>query len=369
MRPIPVLLMARELGSGGSERQLTEIARFLDRDRFEPHVGCFHAQGFRADELRAAGVPVVRFAVRSFYSPATLKPALEMGAYLRRHQIALVHTFDYPMNTFGIPVGRAFRVPVALSSQRCHRSLFPTLYRHVLRVTDAMVDGIVVNCEYVRRHLIEEERVGPGLIDLCYNGIDTEEFQAGGGGRAGEGITIGVVSVLRAEKSLHTLLDAFAMVRGLRPGTRLMVVGSGPLEGELRARAGKLGILPDCGWERDTAEVAAQLRAMDIFVLPSREEALSNSLMEAMACGCCAVASRVGGNPELVREGETGLLFRAGDAAELAGKLRMTIEQEGLRRSLGAGAARFIRREFSIQRAAARMGEIYARHLQDAPAA
>jgi glycosyltransferase involved in cell wall biosynthesis len=105
------------------------------------------------------------------------------------------------------------------------------------------------------------------------------------------------------------------------------------------------------------------LRAIDIFVLPSLGEALSNSLMEAMACGCCPVASNVGGNPELVMEGRTGLLFRPGDAIELAAKLRILIEQENRRQSLAAAAASFIKDNFSMQTAAIRMADIYEKHL------
>lgn len=363
MPPKPVLLMVRELGSGGTERQLTQTARFLDRSRFEVHVACFLDDGFRARELRAEGIPVIRFPVRSFRSFSTVRPLLDFGAYLRRHRIALVHTFDYPANTFGVPAARLFRVPAVLSSQRGSRDLVPAGYRHILRLTDRMVDGLVVNCEDLRRHLTAEEGVRPGLIQLCYNGIDTSEFYPCPAPPRKDGLVIGVVSVLRPEKSIQTLLDAFARIRSLRPGLQLMIVGAGPQRGELEARAGKLGILPDCIWEPDTADVASRLRAIDIFVLPSISEALSNSLMEAMACGCCPAASNVGGNPELVDDGRTGLLFRAGDAPHLAAKLQVLIERETLRRSMAAAAASLIRTRFSVQASAARMAEIYGKYL------
>src|SRR5205823_11528833 len=112
-------------------------------------------------------------------------------------------------------------------------------------------------------------------------------------------------------------------------------------------------------FEPATPHVAEWLSAIDIFVLPSRSEALSNSLMEAMACGCCPVASNVGGNPELVRAGETGLLFRAGDPEDLASSLRTLIGQPDLRRDLAAHAESLIRANFSTAAAARRMAEIY----------
>jgi glycosyltransferase involved in cell wall biosynthesis len=99
---------------------------------------------------------------------------------------------------------------------------------------------------------------------------------------------------------------------------------------------------------------------MDIFVLPSLSEALSNSLMEAMACGCCAVASEVGGNPELVEHGQTGLLFPAGDSLALAAALESLLDSPALRHRLAGAGAGFIREGFSSQAAARRMGRIYA---------
>src|SRR6516165_4533405 len=141
----PVLLMTRELGLGGSERQLCEMARALDRARFAPHVACFRGGGFRARELEEAGIPVLELGLRSFYSASLAAAARRFGSYVERHGIRLVHTFDVPANLFGVPAARAFRVPAVLSSQRAHRGLVGGGTRHLLRLTDRMVDGIVVN--------------------------------------------------------------------------------------------------------------------------------------------------------------------------------------------------------------------------------
>jgi glycosyltransferase involved in cell wall biosynthesis len=119
-----------------------------------------------------------------------------------------------------------------------------------------------------------------------------------------------------------------------------------------------------CHFEPATRDVAQWLRCIDIFVLPSLSEALSNSLMEAMACGCCPVASRVGGNPELVNPETTGLLFEAGDAGDLAAQLRKLIGNEDLRRRYADASAALIASDFTHRASAARMGEIYADNLR-----
>jgi glycosyltransferase involved in cell wall biosynthesis len=113
-----------------------------------------------------------------------------------------------------------------------------------------------------------------------------------------------------------------------------------------------------------TRDVPAWLRTMDIFVLPSYSEAFSNSLLEAMACGCAVVGSRVGGTPELTgRNEERGLLFESGDAKGLATQLTRLISNERLRRDLGGRAAQFAKESLSIQIAAERTAAIYERWL------
>lgn len=360
--PIPVMLMVRELGPGGTERQFTELARTLDPHRFEVHAGCFH-EGVRADELRSAGIPILRLPVTSFMNQTAIFGAWQLGQYLRRCKIRLVHTFDYPLNCFGVPVARAFRTPVVLSSQRFHRQLTPAPYLRLLRMTDRIVSGIVVNSESVRREMIEDERVSSARIHLCYNGIDTGRFHPGARARASvfkdAALVIGVVCLLRPEKGLPILLRAFAQLTREQEGVRLVIVGSGPEQAGLEALAQDLGIHDQCLFQPAVADVVPWLQTIDIFVLPSLSEALSNSLMEAMACGCTCVASAVGGNPELVRSGETGLLFVPGSDQDLTEKLLWLARNPDLRARLAQASTRMIQERFSLQASAARMREIY----------
>lgn len=343
---------------------MREVAKALDRARFEPHVGCFHPEGTARRELDAAAVPVVHFPVYSFASPRAVSGALAFARYVRRRKIRLVHAFDYPAAVFAVPATRFLTSAAAVSSQRSHRDLIPPSYRQLVRLTDRLAGAIVVNCEFVRRHLELEERVPPARIKLCYNGIDLDVFRPLHTPRPPDlpqdSFVIGVVSALRPEKGLSTLLQAFARVRHLRPAMKLAIVGDGAMREPLQMEARRLDIFGDCLFAPATTEVAHWLRAIDIFVLPSLSEALSNALMEAMACGCCAIASTAGGNPELIRNRETGLLFEPGDASALAAAMQSLIENETLSKRLASAATAFVHEHFSIQAAARRMGEIYS---------
>jgi glycosyltransferase involved in cell wall biosynthesis len=366
-KPWPVLLMTRSLGHGGTERQVAELAKSLDRDRFAPHVACFDPGGFREEELRRRGVPILQMDMHSFLSRESIRALSRLRSYVQAHGILLAHTFDHPMNVFGVPAARLLRVPVVLSSQRSHRSLIPSKYLPAVRFSDRLTNGIVVNCNFVRAHLMNDYGVPDRKIHVCYNALDTTQFQPGPRVRPpeleGARLVIGVICVLRAIKGLSTLVEAFAQLYRDDAGLKLLIIGSGPERDRLESQARELGVAPGCLFRESTSDVATWLRAIDVFVLPSLSEALSNSLMEAMAAGCCAIASRVGGNPELVRDGETGLLFEPGDAASLAERLRAVIHSDDLRLTLADSGARFVAANFRTARSVVRMQEIYAGFL------
>jgi glycosyltransferase involved in cell wall biosynthesis len=365
-KPIPILLTVRELHDGGIERDVTKIALKIDRSRFEPHVASYQAEGMRFEELSRAGIPFLHVPLSSLKSSTALYAAMRVRRYIREHGIRLVHAYD-PSAVFVAPIARALRVPAVLSSTLGNRDLLDPRTRRQVRWTDKIVDSVVVNCEAMRRHMIDDEHVPSERIELCYNGVDTDQFYPEAALKprpaADDSLLIGTVCVLRPEKALHLLQEAFARVRHLKPGMKLLIVGSGPELSRLDANSRRLGLQDDCVFVPATASVPQFLRAFDIFVLSSHSEAFSNGLLEAMACGCGAVGSRVGGTPELIGNDERGLLFQPGNADDLAAKLTALIENESLRHEFGARAAEFARRRLSLEIAARRMAEIYENML------
>jgi glycosyltransferase involved in cell wall biosynthesis len=360
--------MTRSLGHGGTERQVAELARGLNRQRFAPHVACFDAGGFREAELRDAGVPVTQTAMRSFLGRDTVTAYRHLRTYVQAHGIRLAHTFDHPMNVFGVPAMRMAGVPVVLASQRSHRGLIPPKYLPLIRVSDRIADGIVVNCEFVREHLERDFHVPHERIRLCYNALDTSRFYPAPRRRIppleGARVVIGAVSVLRAVKNIDVLVEAFARLSIKHSGLKLLIAGSGPERHVLERKSAELGAAGGCCFLDSTADVLPLLHSIDIFVQPSLSEALSNSLMEAMAAGCCAVASSAGGNPELVQHGETGRLFTPGDAVSLETELEALVTGAEERRRLAEAGARFVAQTFCRERSVGRMEEVYTAYLE-----
>src|SRR5664280_397997 len=256
--------------------------------------------------------------------------------------------------------GRIFMTPV-ITANLWYRFMVPPLYRRALRVTDHLAKAIVVNSDAVRRHLIEDEHTPPNSIHVCHNGVDPQVFapKTLGSIPPHKELTIGTVCALRPEKCIDLLLAAFAVVRRVQPSMKLLIVGSGEMLVALRDESKRLGLEEDCVFEPEKRDVADWMRAIDVFVIPSSSESLPNALLEAMGCGCCVIASRVGGIPELVSHGRNGLLFEAGDLDGLTRALTTVTFDKSLRDRLGQEASRTAHENFSIQIAARRMEEIY----------
>jgi glycosyltransferase involved in cell wall biosynthesis len=362
---VPVLLMVRGLGIGGTERQLVETARFLERDRFIPHVACFRPHGLRRADLDNAGIPVLHLPLYSFKSPALFRAAKQLIRYISDHQIKVVHSFDAPSNIFAVPVARYAGVPAVLSSQRGDRDLTGQLIKRCLRLIDRLTGAVVVNCLAMQRYLVEDEGVPESKIRVCYNAVDIEQYKRRASISPWPGkLVIGVVCALRPEKGLDTLIRAFAKLS--KSEVVLAIVGSGPEEPNLRSLASELGVVERCHFQAASSDVAEWLSRMDLFVLPSRSEALSNALMEAMACSCCSIATRVGGNPELIDDEEDGLLFEVDNVDELARQIESLLADPARRQTLAAAASAKMATRFSYSQAAATMRQIYESALLDA---
>jgi L-malate glycosyltransferase len=358
--PVPVLLTAHSIGPGGGERQLALTALGLDRDRFAPHVLSLEG-GFWEDRLRAAGVPLYRWPVASFIQPRSLIEAWRLRRRWLELGIRIVETFDFTMNLVAIPVARATPGVVSLASQRCHLQLVPRKYLGATRVLHRLAHGVVVNSSALAEEVTRECRVPRERLYVCPNGIDTATFSPEGRERiavlAGATVVVGTVSVLRPEKNLPLLLRAFA--RASDPGWRLLIVGGGPEQEGLARLAGELGIVERCIFQGSVSNVVPFLRSIDLFVLPSRSEGLSNALMEAMSCGCLPLATDIPGSRELIRSGVEGLLFPNDDLEALTAALREVGSNAGLRARLVEASVSRICGAFSVEAALATRQQVY----------
>lgn len=246
------------------------------------------------------------------------------------------------------------------------------LKRRVFRRTlHPFVDRFVAVSRDIEHWLVTSEGVAPGRVTQIYNGVDTDRFRPPDHLRgADDPLLIGSVGRLQAVKNHVLLVDACADLLARRPDLRgrfeVSLVGDGPERSAVEARIGERGlggIVRVAGFSDD---VASRLRAFDVFVLPSLNEGISNTILEAMASGLPVVATRVGGNVELVDDGVTGTLVAPDDAAPMAAALERYVDDPDARRSHGRQARAIAEQRFSLDAMTRAYDQLYRDHVSAA---
>lgn len=361
-KPKRVLYVIDDLMPGGAERVLVDVALRLPRDRFEVSVLTLFGEGPLAEELRREGLSVACLGL-SRRNP--LSKAAFLWWYLRRIRPAIVHLFRIGARVFAGPVAWAAGVPRRIGRWDNFPKDEPPSWRLLDRVSARFLTGAEACSEAVARALRRDflpPRLRPAVTR---NGTPLRSLPPGARRRArrllGVGtreLVVGTVANLHWRKGYPCLLRAAALVRDEEPRFRLFCIGAGPKE-SLEDLARQLGLEAAVKFLGRRLDVPQLLPGFDVFVLASVTEPFGVVLAEAMAAGLPCVATRVGGIPEVVAEGETGLLVPAGDPEALAQAVLRLLRDPGLRRRMGRAGRRRVREHFSIERMTADVERMY----------
>jgi len=332
-----VLILTVGFTVGGAEQLILMTAPRLRRAGFEVTVACLKAWGPVGDELQAAGIRALALGARSPIDP---RAAGRLISLLRRERIQIVHAHLFLANVVARLLGRLSGDPVVITTHHDTDVWMGRRHRLLERATAPLSDAVVTCSEAVRQYALATYRLRPGLVQTLRNGIVIPERRADAGGRerlrrlfcAGpEDRVIATVGRLdEPKKGLAVFLRAAGrLARDMQtidggPKVRFVLVGEGPARPRLEALAREEEIESLTTFMGERRDVADLMEAFDLFVQPSLWEGFGVTLLEAMAASLPIVASRVGGIPEIVRDGETGCLVPAGDAAALAGNLYPT---------------------------------------------
>lgn len=365
-RRVRLLKFVTAFASGGTERQFVNLAVGLDRERFDVRFGCLKRFGQLIDELDARQIAVDEYPIRSFYRPSAWAAQCRLARDLRAAQVDIVHAYNFYGNVFAVPAARLAGVPVVVASIRDMGVYLDAAQRRVQRWACRFADRILVNAGAIKRWLVQDGYDGD-RIDVIPNGIDLRRFSEPSPdastrrslGLADDAPLVLVVSRLVPRKGIEHFLEAASRVGSRVPDARFVIVGepaapagdaSPGYLAELERHADRVGVRGKViftGLRRDVASLMAEAT---VSVLPSLSEGLSNVLLESMATGAPVVATRVGGAPDVVQDGTTGLLVPPGSPAELARAILTMIEQPRLAARLGAAGRRVVAARFSIDR-------------------
>jgi glycosyltransferase involved in cell wall biosynthesis len=354
--PARLVFLLEDLEYGGTQRQALELARRLDKSRFQAELWVLRKGDDLAPVARDYGLPVVWMARSGWVGPQSL---LTLGKQLWTSPPDLLMLLTVIPNIWGRLWGRLARVPFIVGN--CRGGAAP--WRQHERVLWPAADHILCNSQILKDFLVSRYGLPPARLTVVPNGVDTDFFQPGKNGRSDGKTVLLSVARLVPDKDHDTMLAAFGRVAGSHPGAELWLVGNGPRREILEQQVRDLGLAGRVKFMPVAKDIRHLYRQADVFVLSSVAEALPNVVLEAMAAGLPVVATRVGGLPEAVVPGDTGLLVSPRDVEGLAAALGSLLGDPETRRSLGRRGRQRVVEQFSFGAMVSRHEEVWARLL------
>jgi glycosyltransferase involved in cell wall biosynthesis len=359
-RKIRVLQVIDTLAGGGAERVVVELVRRLDRTRFNLAVCVTRMPSMSASELADLAVPVHVLARTTRFDGFN-----RLRTIIRDFSPHVLHTHKEGSNTFARVCGLLERVPVIVAHE--HGLPVPSKLQ---RAADCMLSRLgshVIACsDGVGTKIIERKWIPPARVHVIRNGVDTDAFAHGAEGATvprlygrHDGPLIGAISRLDVDKDIGTLLRAVPLTLRSLPSARFVIAGDGPLRFALERQASQLDIQRQVTFLGYQSDVKALLQQIDVFVLSSLREGLPLAVLEAMSMGKPVVATAVGGVPEVVTQGVTGLLVPPNAPDVLASALIKLLGDPVAARAMGHRARIETERHHSISHMVRAIEQLY----------
>lgn len=364
---IPVLYLSSSSGPGGAERVLCSLAASLDRTRFRPIVGLFRA-GWLQEQCENLGIETHIFPSGGFLQSEWIKTCVRL---VRHEQIAIIHAHEFDANVHGTVAAFLARTPIVATIHGKHYYWTALRRRLAYRLISRYATVVAVSHD-LKEFVAQEVGIARDRITVVHNGVNPlssisqEDRDCC---RVELGIppceqVVGAVGSLYPVKGHRFLIDAVPQVLRRFPDTTFLIIGRGELEAALKEQAERLGVASKVMFLGLRQDVPRLLAVMDIFALPSLSEGLSMAVLEAMTAGKPIVATRVGGNPELVEEGRTGLLVESQSSQALVTALELMLGSRDTARQMGACGREKARREYGVDGMVRQYVALYQAHAE-----
>jgi glycosyltransferase involved in cell wall biosynthesis len=362
-KKITVLFIIKPERSAGAEMVLVEAAARLNPDRFRVICGLLTPD---AEKVIPTHLPCVDFRMPGLNGWVWLRFFLQLCWVIYRRRVDLLHVNSYVPGNYARLAAAMMQVPIIIDHWHGF-TRFNHKRRFICRVLGRFTDLSLAVSRGVRDYLVTQGGLNPAKVRVVPNGVDVAAIDTARPGvevRRELGLPEGVAVIGLVGRLDHwgkghkELFEVMARFRE-RYSVHALIVGGGRKIDEMRQSAESLGLAGTVHFLGPRHDVPDLLRSMDIFVLPSYSEGVSLALLEAMAAGLPVIATAVGGLPEVVTEGENGLLIPPRDAPALAGALERLIADPAFAQHLGANARTHVREHFSLDRLGREINEIY----------
>jgi glycosyltransferase involved in cell wall biosynthesis len=371
---IDVLHLIDTYRIGGPGKTIINSALFIDRTRFRIHVGAFTdpVRTERNEFARAVRAQQIPFLELAETRRVNLDHVGLIRRYVKAHGVTILHAHGYRTDALAYLATRG--LPIAFVTT--HHGWIRNNGRQELMARSALqlcrrFDGV----EVVSNRLLDElprSVIRRGLAQVVHNAIVLDDYKVGGHrapirqglGLDDEAILLGVVGRLSLEKGCHEMLDAFATVAAAEPRAHLALIGEGPLRPALEARVREAPWASRVHFTGHQSPVQPYYEAIDVLVSPSRTEGLSNAILEALVFEKPVVATRVGGNPEILEDGVSGHFVPPQDPPALAAAILRVLQDGALRASLVAGGRARVAAAFTFEARMRNEEQFYAAVLR-----
>lgn len=354
--------------AGGAERQILELAGGLDKKKYDITIASLECEG-RAprDLVESAGCRLAAFPVKRVYGLSGILEGFRFVRLLKQNRTDILMTYHFSSDIWGAVTGKIAGVPIIISNRRDMG--FWRGRRHVLayKMINRYARKIVVNARAAKELFMREENIPEQKFEVIYNGVGlqdtrhkdtrhkTQDTRAHDArlkkslGIKNDDVVIAHVANIKPVKGHVYLLKAFAETAARHPKARLLLIGEDKLNGRMHALAEELGVTERVLFLGKRDDVVSLLRLADICVLPSLSEGMSNAILEYMAAGKPVVATRVGGNPELIEDGVNGLLVEKEDVGSLKAALSALMGDPKKRAAMGKNSLQRVGERFSLR--------------------
>jgi glycosyltransferase involved in cell wall biosynthesis len=363
--PVRVCFMIDRLSRAGTETQLLALIRTLDPRKVQPSLVLLDGEDDLSRALEPSACPVLRLGVRKLLGARSLLAAKRLLAFWREQRPDVLQTYFLDAAYFGVPVAKLARIPKVLRVRNNLGYWLTGKHRLLSRLVSPFVNVTLTNTDAGKHMLVQQEGYRDGSVTVIENGVDLgrfKRFMLPDTSRAR--VRVGCVANLRPVKNIDGLMRAARAALTRFPQLVFEVAGEGEQRGELERLHAELGLGDRFKLLGSVSDVPAFLRSLDIAVLPSHSEGMSNALLEYMAASRAVIATDVGANAGIVRNGKDGLIVPAKNEEALADALGQMLANPLRAAGFGASARKRVEKEYSREAMCLRFEEFY-RQLAD----
>jgi glycosyltransferase involved in cell wall biosynthesis len=340
---------------GGTERYLLNLLKNIDRQLFHPTVMCFYKSGELLPEIQRLNINIEVFPIKnSLFNITAVKSLINATYFMKQNDIQIVHTLADWANFFGVFAAKLAGIKNIIVSQRnMGHWITRKSYYYVNKILYKYIaNGILVNAYSIKKHLTNKYGILPSKIEVIHNGISFNNRSIEGSieNINNDKIIVGFVGRLHPIKGFSFLIDAAKQVIKKYNNIEFLIVGDGPEKETIKMNLNNYGIADYFKFVGYKKNIIFYINKMDFIVVPSKSEGFPNVVLEAMACQKPVLATRVGEVPEIVIDGETGIIVEPGDIHAMVIGINKLCGDDKLRKKMGLNAYNRAQQFFGIER-------------------